>query len=205
MPTTPEKRRLRVETIAAILQLSDSDREAQERRIMGRLAELPSYRRAETVLLYIKAFPEEIDVSPLIADALKAGKRLICPRVDREAWSLTLHEIRDPAADLRAGTLGIPEPRPEAPTVDPEALDWALAPGVAFDASCNRVGRGAGHYDRLLPKLRKEVEAWAAAFDVQVVDDLPAEPHDAPLTGVVTATRVLVRPQLSHDAVGGSA
>lgn len=205
MPTTPEKRRLRVETITAILNLDEADRIEQERRILSRLVELPSYQRAETVLLYIKAFPEEIDVSPLLAEALAVGKRVICPRVDRPSRTLVLHEIRDPADDLQPGTLGIPEPRVDVPTVTPEALDWVLAPGVAFDASCNRLGRGAGYYDRLLPRIRKGVEAWTGAFDVQVLDELPVESHDAPLYGVVTATRVLIRPQSLHEAVGGSA
>ncbi|WP_165064290.1 5-formyltetrahydrofolate cyclo-ligase [Paludisphaera rhizosphaerae] len=205
MPTTPEKRRLRVETISAVLNLSESDRAEQERRILDRVIEIPSYQAAESVLLYIKAFPEEIDTAPLLSDALKSGKRLVCPRVDRASRGMVLHAISDPAVDLRAGTLGIPEPRPDAPDIAPESIEWVLAPGVAFDARCNRVGRGAGHYDRLLPKLRKGVEVWAAAFDVQILDALPVEPHDAPLNGVVTATRILVRPHSPQEAAGGSA
>lgn len=192
MSATPLKRRLRAESIAAILGLSEADRAARAARILDEVRGLASYRDAGTVLLYLKAFPEEIETGPLLADALAAGRRVACPRVVSRAAGMVLHEVRD-LGDLRAGTLGIPEPVPEAPIVAPEDLDWVLAPGVAFDLACNRLGRGAGHYDRLLPRVRRGVEVWAAAFDVQVRDALPVEPHDAPLTGVVTESRILRR------------
>lgn len=192
MATTPLKRRLRAETIAAILGLGEAQRAEQESRILAGLTELASYREAATVLLYLKAFPEEIDTGPLLAHASAAGKRVACPRVDRRLKSLVLHEIRG-LDDLRPGTLEIPEPVLDAPVVDPQALDWVLAPGLAFDVACNRLGRGAGHYDRLLPRVRPGVEVWAAAFDCQILDSLPVEPHDVPLTGLVTATRAIRR------------
>lgn len=178
----------------------------------ARLLDLPSYGEAGTVLLYIKAFPEEIEIAPVLAHALESGKRVVCPRVDRRA-GLVLHEIRDLARDLRPGMLNIPEPHLDSPTIAPEAVDWALAPGVAFDASCNRLGRGAGHYDRLLPRLRGDVEVWAMAFDRQIVVGLPVEPHDVPLRGVITPSRRYERPATggdgqsadSHEESGGAA
>ena len=193
MPTTPIKRRIRAETIAAILGLDEAARAAQGARLREIVVASPSYRAARTVLLYMKAFPEEVDVVPLIARALGDGKRVACPRVDRAHHRLILQEIRDPAVDFRPGVLNIPEPRPDAPVVEPSEVDWALAPGVAFDAGCNRVGRGAGHYDRLLPQLRDDVEVWAVAFDPQIRDDLPVEPHDVPLDVVATPTRLFSR------------
>jgi 5-formyltetrahydrofolate cyclo-ligase len=59
-------------------------------------------------------------------------------------------------------------------------------PGLAFDFQCHRLGRGAGHYDRLLLRLRPDASRWALGYDCQVVDELPAEPHDVPVDGVVT-------------------
>ena len=97
-------------------------------------------------------------------------------------------EIDDLDADLEPGTLGIPEPAPDCPEVEPEAVDWVLVPGLAFDAAGYRLGRGAGHYDRLLPTLRPDAPRWALAFDCQWVDDLPVEPHDVPLDGIVSPT-----------------
>ena len=68
-----------------------------------------------------------------------------------------------------------------------------LVPGLAFDARGYRLGRGAGHYDRLLPRLRPEVSRWALILDCQWVEDLPVEPHDIPLDGVVSPGREIVR------------
>src|SRR5262249_22073797 len=141
------------------------------------------------VLLYITAFPEEIDTKAMVDLALAMGKRLICPRVDRKARQLRLHWVEDLNADLVPGTLGIPEPRPGTREVAPGEVDWVLVPGLAFDGCGYRLGRGAGHYDRLLPTLRPEVARWALALDCQWIDALPVEPHDVPLDGVISPTR----------------
>lgn len=183
------KRSLRRETIAKILAFDSAARVDRESRILGQILHLPSFQEAESALLYIKAFPEEIDVSPLVDQVLEASKRLICPRVDRRARGLILHEIRDPRVDLEPGTLGILEPRAVCRLVAPDEVDWILVPGVVFDVRRNRIGRGGGHYDRFLPSLRDGVETWAAAFDEQVIESLPAEPHDVPVYGVVTESR----------------
>ncbi len=105
----------------------------------------------------------------------------------------SLYHVIDTAKDLRSGTLGIPEPRRDCPTIEPGAIDWVLVPGLAFDGRCQRLGRGAGHYDRLLPTLRPDVLRWALIFDEQWCDDLPIEPHDIPLDGVVSPTRTATR------------
>lgn len=183
------KRTLRRATIAKILAFDPASRAERETRILDRILALPSFQAAGSPLLYIKAFPEEIDVGPLVERTLDASKRLVCPRVDRQAHRLVLHEIRDPRVDLEPGTLGILEPRAGCRLVAPVEVDWVLVPGVVFDVRRNRIGRGGGHYDRFLPTLRDDVETWAAAFDEQVVESLPAEPHDAPVYGIVTESR----------------
>jgi len=188
-----QKRALRRSTIETILAFDPASRAEWESRILDSILDLPSYRAAESALLYIKAFPEEIDVSPLVERTLKASKRLICPRVDRQARRLILHEVRDLRVDLEPGTLGILEPRAGCREVAPDEVDWVLVPGVAFDARRNRLGRGGGNYDRLLPLLRDGVETWAAAFDGQVYESLPVEPHDVPVYGVVTESRTFHR------------
>ncbi len=140
-------------------------------------------------MLYASAFPEEIDTGPMIESVLKSGRRLVLPRVDRRAGRLRLYHVIDTASDLRRGTLGIPEPRRSCSEVEPEEIDWVLVPGLAFNRDCYRLGRGAGHYGLtcLLPTLRDDVPRWAFAFDEQWCDDLPVEPHDVPLDGVVSA------------------
>ena len=102
---------------------------------------------------------------------------------------LRLHRIRDLERDCSPGPFGIPEPAPEAEAVEPGAIDWALVPGIAFDPRGYRIGRGAGYYDRLLPMLRPEAPRYALVLDRQWIDEVPTEPHDQPVDGVVGASR----------------
>jgi len=169
------------------------DRTRQEAALVAAFSELPGLAGANTVLLYVSAFPEEFDTHPMLTLALEAGKRLVCPRVDRGARRLDLCQITDLDRDFTPGTLGIPEPRPAATRVDPTEIDWVLVPGVAYDPTGHRIGRGAGHYDRLLPTLREGVPRWALAFEVQWVESIPVRPHDQPLDGIVSPGRRIQR------------
>ena len=189
MDPQSEKRELRRAMVERILALDPRDRSAQEAELNTRFAALPGFAEAGTVLLYITAFPEEIDTKAMVDLAIARGKRLICPRVDRKARRLRLHRIEDLNTDLVPGTLGIPEPRSGTQEVEPGQVDWVLVPGLAFDGRGYRLGRGAGHYDRLLPTLRHDVPRWALALDCQWIDALPVEPHDVPLDGVVSPGR----------------
>ncbi|MBX6312836.1 MAG: 5-formyltetrahydrofolate cyclo-ligase [Isosphaeraceae bacterium] len=192
MDIRQRKRALRREMVARLLALDPADRRRQEADLLARFPTLPGLDRAGTVLLYATAFPEEIPTGPMLRLIWERGQRLVCPRVNRPARRLVLHAIADPA-DLVPGTLGIPEPRPECPEVAPEAIDWALVPGLAFNAAGYRLGRGAGCYDRLLPQLRPDAPRWALAFDPQWVEDLPVEPHDQPLDGIASPRQTIIR------------
>jgi len=184
---------LRVETVARILALDPDRRAAEEATLLALFHALPGFEAAGCVLLYASAFPEEFATGPLLRLALEQGKRLVCPRVDRAARGLRLYQIRDVIKDFTRGTLGIPEPRRTCPPVAPAEVEWVLVPGLAFDPRCYRLGRGAGHYDRLLPTLRPDAPRWSLALDCQWVDDLPVEPHDVPLDGVVSPSRTATR------------
>jgi 5-formyltetrahydrofolate cyclo-ligase len=190
-PSAPSKPGWRRAIIAAISALDPGQRRAQESSLIAAFPGLPGFAGAETVLLYISAFPEELKTGELLTYASDAGKHVLCPRVDRAARLLRLHRLTDPRTQLRPGVLGIPEPRPDLPEVPPEVVDWVLAPGLAFDEQGYRLGRGAGHYDRLLPRLRPDAVCWALCLSCQLVPQLPVEPHDMPLDGITTPDRTI--------------
>jgi 5-formyltetrahydrofolate cyclo-ligase len=172
--------------VERILALDRPRRRRDEALLAEKFAALPGFSTARTVLLYVTAFPEEIATGPLLEQSLDRGKNLLCPRVDRAEGRLRLFRINDPARDLEPGTRDIPEPRRGCLEVAPEAVDWVLVPGLAFNPQRYRLGRGAGHYDRLLPRLRPEVPTWSLILDCQWVEDLPVEPHDVPVNGVIS-------------------
>jgi 5-formyltetrahydrofolate cyclo-ligase len=74
--------------------------------------------------------------------------------------------------------------------VAPDRLDVVLVPGRLFDRRGIRLGRGGGHYDRLLPRLRTGVPVIGVTVDERVVERLPAEPHDVPMTHLATQSGV---------------
>jgi 5-formyltetrahydrofolate cyclo-ligase len=200
-----EKTQIRRDMVALILAMDPEARRAQEAALADRLEGLPGFREAGTVLLYASAFPEEIDTRAMLERALGLGKRLILPRVDRPSRSLQLFEVANLDRDLVLGHKGIPEPRPGCPRIAPEEVDWVLVPGLAFDPTGQRLGRGAGHYDKLLPGLRPEVPRWALILDVQWVGDLPVETHDQRLDGVADHRRTILGRGQSTTAFGGLA
>jgi 5-formyltetrahydrofolate cyclo-ligase len=69
-----------------------------------------------------------------------------------------------------------------------------LVPGVAFTRAGQRLGRGGGYYDRLLSALPAKAVRLGVCFELQIVDELPSEPHDMRVDGVVTEREVLGTP-----------
>ena len=139
-------------------------------------------RRGLTVSAYIP-IGSEADPACLVQAALDAGCAIALPHVARRSdpmrfltWS--------PKDALIAGPLGLQQPAPDAPEVVPDII---LTPLLAFDAKLDRLGQGAGYYDRAFaqfPKARRIGVAWS----VQRVDTLPTDPWDTPLQAIITET-----------------
>jgi 5-formyltetrahydrofolate cyclo-ligase len=143
------------------------------------------------VLAYA-ALPEEIDPADIVAALRADGARVAMPRVCGPG-ALALHWV-DEGEVLESGHAGIPEPPESCAWAGPDDFDLVLVPGVAFDASCARLGFGGGFYDALLPSLPEGVATVGLAFDEQIVDEVPCEPHDERVAIVVTPTAVYRRP-----------
>jgi 5-formyltetrahydrofolate cyclo-ligase len=191
MPLREAKIALRRAVLAQRDALSAEHRTAAAHAIAARIGALPSFAQARNVLLTI-AFRSEWDTLPLVRAALAAGKTVAVPRVDDTKRMLELHAISDPVGDVVVGFRGIPEPRADAPGVEPASVDWVLVPGVAFDRSGRRVGYGGGYYDRLLPLLAAGTPRVAGAYDLQLVDDVPSAPHDVTVDAIVTETQTII-------------
>lgn len=175
--------------VAARDALPPAERLAASVAITGRIAALPSFIAARTVLLTLP-FRSEWDTHPLIDVALTTGKTVAAPRVNRESRMLELHSLSEGARALPPGAYGIPEPEATADRVAPESVEWVLVPGVAFDRTGRRLGYGGGYYDRLLPLLGGATRV-AGAFDLQLVARVPWAPHDVCVDVIVTESQTL--------------
>lgn len=177
--------------------LAPRERASRSIRIADRVRGLPEYPTARALLLYL-SLPGEVDTAPLIDLARRDGLRLAAPRALREGHLLELRALVWPAAGedgaagiplTVVGTYGIPEPDPTvSPLVDPLDLDLICVPGLAFDPSGNRLGYGAGYYDRFLASYPPGTRPATAglAFSGQVVERVPVGPWDIPVDWVIS-------------------
>ena len=182
---------LRRQILARRDELTAEFRTAASNAIAARVTQLPEFAAANAVLLTL-AYRSEWSTLPLVRAALLAGKTVAVPRVDAAARMLELHALTDPDREIIVGFQGIPEPLPDSPKVPRDAIDFVLVPGVAFDENGGRLGYGGGYYDRLLPLLDPRAARMAGAFEMQIVDRVPAAPHDVAVDAVVTETRTFV-------------
>ncbi len=145
-------------------------------------------RRAKRIMIYYSV-RREVITTGIIQRLLLTGKSVALPVCTPER-DLTATLITNLANDLLPAKFGLKEPKPDLPILDPEMIDLVVLPGLAFDRSGNRLGHGAGYYDRF---LAHESEAYklGLAYDFQVVPELPVEPHDRPLDGLLTPTGLL--------------
>jgi 5-formyltetrahydrofolate cyclo-ligase len=142
-----------------------------------------AWQRAQSILFYAST-ALELDVWRLVEDSLAAGKLVALPRYEPSGDRYAACRIQNAGADLAAGRFGIREPAAHCEQLDFGRIDLVLVPGVAFDNSGRRLGRGKGYYDRLLEQAQSRT--CGVAFDEQVVTELPHEAHDIQVDSLVT-------------------
>ena len=140
-----------------------------------------------TIGLY-RATPVEAPASRYAAHFLEAGHRIALPRFADRASAMEFAVWSDPFgdSDLEPGPFGLLQPGAEAEAMVPDVL---FVPLVGFTADGHRLGQGGGHYDRWLANHPATL-AIGLAWDCQLCETLPIEPHDMPLTAIVTPTRL---------------
>ncbi len=165
-----------------------ADVRAEERRAWSRaigeaLESCEPWLGARSVLVFLSA-PDEADLDPVIERAIERGLRVAAPRMDWGARAMEAVGLGS-LAQTEIRRLGIRE-APDGPAIDPAGLDIALIPGLAFDPSGGRLGRGAGFYDRFLGRLGPGTVRIGVCFGVQVAADVPREPHDLGVDALVS-------------------
>lgn len=176
------RRRIRSE----LKNLSLVERIAASAQACSRLQQERLWQEAQYLLLYAP-LPEELDIWPLLREALARDKVVALPRFESDQGVYSPCQVADIGRDLQRGQFGISEPRKECPVVPLNRLDFVLVPGVAFNLDGRRIGRGGGFYDRLLASVCGI--KCGVAFDPQVVSEVPVEPHDVRLDYLLTPTR----------------
>lgn len=184
-----EKRRIR--TLAAANRRQQPDKDAVSRLICDKLAALPEYSAAHTVLFYVD-FGDEVRTRRQVQAALAEGKDVVVPCCQGDA--LVLFRLKS-FEELAPGTWGILEPKAEllagaGRRANVEEVDLVVVPGVAFDRDGGRLGYGKGYYDKLLSGAAPGTRLVASAFECQVFPEIPMLPYDVRMDKVVTEAAV---------------
>jgi len=155
--------------------------------IKGTLFNEEEFKKARVVMFYV-SLKDEVDTLAMIDEALKAGKRIAVPVILKKENRLIAGEIHNRLEDLESQHFGIYQPRQDRVKEVPlDDIDLVVVPGVAFDRKNIRLGRGHGYYDKFLSGLPKRTKTIGLAFDFQVLEDLPQDPHDVPVSKIITA------------------
>lgn len=143
------------------------------------------FRQANNVMAYA-AIPPETDLSSVLEEILTAGKTLVLPRCE-QGGIMTARRIDD-LRQLISGAYGIPEPKPDAPVVSASEIDLILVPGLAFDRTGRRLGRGKGYYDRFLADFHGKTMGICG----QLMPVVPVEQHDITMDAVATDHGIII-------------
>jgi len=177
--------------------LSENDCQDAAFDLYQNVSQHPVYKRSKRIGFYY-AKGNELNVSALLHLAWLQGKTtylpVVTPRYLNKLWFLPYA----PGNELKPNRYHIPEPQhaPQQRQFKPAQLDLLLMPLVGFDHNGNRIGMGAGYYDRTLAAMRTR-KHWqkpflmGIAYDLQEVDTIEQNNWDIPLHAVATNTKII--------------
>lgn len=158
-------------------QHTPDDLSRQSAIICQKLEQHPDFANAKRVMLY-NALPDEVQTADLIA-RWRGLKTIVLPTVVGDD---IIPVALDSDTGFAVGDFNILEPQNKPYE---GGFDLIVVPGVAFDPQGNRMGRGKGYYDRFLVKYPK-VKKIGICFDFQLVESIPAEPHDIGMDEIIS-------------------
>lgn len=186
--TLERRDRLRRVALERRNSLSKADVCLWSQQIQARALALDSFRTADAIAIY-SPFQNEVDTGNLIDHALASGKRVFLPRWLGQEFAFA--QINSRSA-LAAGRFGILEPIGAIGLTDVDRQNLLVfVPGVVFDTHGNRLGRGAGFYDRLLGPFAGSARIVGLAYEFQIVEAVPVQRWDCGVHFIVTEKRTI--------------
>lgn len=184
----PTKATLRECLRARLDEIDPSTAATAADQVAERVLALPEIENARRIFTCL-SFGIEIDTWRLVDRLLASGRELFVPRADPRDGRLHVHPYPCP---LRTLAFGLQQPPRGTPEIDDDAIDGTidavLVLGLGFDRRGFRLGYGSGYFDRFL--ARRPFPAIGLAYSVQLLDEVPNEPHDIPMAVVVTEDEV---------------
>jgi 5-formyltetrahydrofolate cyclo-ligase len=188
------KEELRSDILKKRMSMTDIDVAEKSLIITNTILKLKNFDNGLKIMCYVD-FKKEVSTREIIKQAISMGKSVSVPYVqnsDIQEHSMLAATITDFEQDLEIGTYGIYSPKKEKlKIINPNEIDCIIVPGVVFDANKNRIGYGAGYYDRFLRLLKPECLKIGIAFEIQIINEIPIDSHDIQLDLIVTEARII--------------
>lgn len=183
---------MRKKCISARNNVNFDDLLANSKSITKKLDELEYVRQAKTLMCYV-SFGSEVYTHDVINKWLLNGKQVCVPHVVKNIDKRSMEAVSISSfKELKPGTFGVLEPPlVESNIVLPDSIDIVIVPGCAFDLNKNRMGYGAGYYDRFLKHTSGKCLKIGIAFDFQVMEEIPCDEYDVPLDILITEKRII--------------
>jgi 5-formyltetrahydrofolate cyclo-ligase len=166
--------------------ISEDEITKKSARICAYLLELID--GCDPVMAYVSK-PPEVDTHPFIRDLLREGRRVVVPIIEKETRTLRLSYLRDTTLLVKS-TFHVPEPIGNEIPAQASDIQTVIIPLLAFDRRGNRLGYGAGYYDRFLAQ-NPGVKKIGVAFSCQETDSVPRDENDVRIDIVVTEDEVI--------------
>ncbi len=173
--------------------LSPKDRAHKASQLLQWIHTMPAFAQAKQLAFYWP-MGAEISPLPLLLAAEQQEKRcyLPCIKPGSDILDFVAYRSQDP---LIMNPFGFLEPDPQVqPSIALCDLDLIVIPLLAFDSHGQRLGRGAGHYDRTLatcPQGSTKPFLLGLGYASQFIDELPIDPWDRPMDGILTEEGIL--------------
>lgn len=182
------KKILRKKIISRRKSLSAEERKIFSHEIIKKFLATEIYKNSSSIMAYI-SMSDEVQLQEFFADAFNKEKILAIPFIiERKIIKPVILKNFDSLEVGEFGILTVKENLREF--IDEKNFDCVIVPGVAFDVQGKRLGMGGGYYDKFL-KLATNAKKISLAFDCQIVENIPTEPHDMPVDLIITEKRLL--------------
>lgn len=183
------KQQLRLELLAQRRKLDKNEIVTQSDNMAEVLYASPYYQQANIIMLFL-SMPDEPQMMNIIEHAWRLGKTVCVPHM-REKFGFMDAAIIESRQGLVRGRFNLLVPDPTAlKLVDPELIDVMIVPAVAYDNKGNRLGMGAGYYDRFIPQALKAI-CMGAIWSSQIIEDVPVDLYDRPVHYLLTEDGII--------------
>jgi 5-formyltetrahydrofolate cyclo-ligase len=163
--------------------LTDGERREKSKKICDIILDYTSFNPEDTVMTYTSK-PLEVDTSYLIHGLIEQGTPVVVPIIVKKDVSLRLSYLKDPSVLVKS-TFDVPEPIGNEIPAKAKDVDTVILPMLGFDLHGNRLGYGAGYYDRFLAK-NSHITAIGIAFACQEANMIPHRRKDIKLDFIAT-------------------